>query len=90
MIFGHLLALPHTIQTISNELVIAFGIFSHPVDDVQIIILLGLPKNVEENDKLLIRIYDEIMTIVKDDDLIKKITQCKTQPELLRVLYKRI
>jgi lichenan operon transcriptional antiterminator len=93
MIFEHAIAIPHTIQMATDSFVLAIGISKKPLEykgrNAQIIFLMGLPDTVEENGDLLIRLYDEIMTIVKDEELIANITKSSSFAQLLRVLYKR-
>lgn len=93
MVFDRGIAMPHTMQYANEELMVAIGVFNQPIlykdAPVKVIFMLGLPKDVITQEDLLIRIYDEIMTISKDDELIDGLSRCQTYPELLRILYKR-
>lgn len=95
MVFDRGVAMPHTIQTANNDISIAIGVFHKAISfhdtPVRLIILIALPENLStKQDQLLIRIYDEIMTIVKDEELINLITQSTNYADFLRILYKRI
>lgn len=87
------IAIPHAVQTARDGIVLAVGIFAKPVsynnDDIQIIFLLALPEEISD-ENLLICIYDEIMSLVKDDEMIAKIAGVGSYIELMKVLYKRI
>ena len=58
-------------------------------NDIQVIVMLGLPEKGDMDDNLLIRIYDEIITIARDRDLQTKIAQADSFRDLLRVLYRQ-
>lgn len=93
MVFDRSIALPHTIQHAGNKLVLAIGVcengLRHNNQDIQIIFLLGLPAEGETDDNLLIRIYDEIITIAQDEILLSNISKAGSFHELLRVLYRQ-
>ncbi len=93
MVFDRSIAIPHTVHYAGDKLVMAIGVCEtgvrHEDQDIPIIILLGFPEETGKNDQLLIRIYDEIITIAQDEDLMKKIAKAKTFNDLLRVLYKQ-
>lgn len=92
MVFGSSIALPHAIQYVSQRLVLAVGVFTKPVtymdSDISIIFLLGLPEHIEDNDYLLIRVYDEIITISQDDELRKQIAGARSYQQLCRAMFK--
>ncbi|MBP3853612.1 MAG: transcription antiterminator [Erysipelotrichaceae bacterium] len=94
MIFEGNIAIPHTMQTATDSMVLAIGVSKEEMvyqgRTVKAIFLMGLPDTIDNNGDLLIRIYDEIMTIVNEPDRIEKISQADTFAKLLRVLYKRI
>lgn len=94
MVFDHSVAIPHSIQYASDKLMLAVGVFSEAVQyknyDIRIIFMIGLPAQVKADDNLLIRVYDEIISITKDEDLLNKIASADSFPELLRVVYRHI
>ena len=93
MVFDKAIALPHTVHYAGDKLVMAIGVcetgVKHQDHDIPIIILLGFPEESGMDDQLLIRIYDEIITIAQDEALMKKIAKAKTFTDLLRVLYRQ-
>ncbi|MDO4617316.1 MAG: HTH domain-containing protein [Lachnospiraceae bacterium] len=92
MVFGNSVAIPHMIQTVSDEIVLAMGCSEAPIKynetDVSVIILLGLPQQSEETQTRLIQVYEEIIEITKNKELLQKIAGCESYQKLLRVLYR--
>lgn len=93
MVFDHAVAIPHTVQEASDRLVLAVGVCSEPIrhqgHEIRIIFLLGLPQQADGEDGLLIRVYDEIIRITQDNDLLGRITAADSFPALLRALYRQ-
>ena len=79
-------------QYASDKLAFAVGVAKKPLSyhghEVQVIFLLGVPENIDEDDSILIRVYDEIISVAKDERLLHDIVQAKTFQELLGTLYK--
>ena len=44
----------------------------------------------QADDTLLIRVYDEIISITKDTELLNKVSAAATFSDLLRVLYRNM
>ena len=93
MVFDHAVAIPHTVQEAGDRLVLAVGVCSEPIrhqgHEIRIIFLLGLPQQADGEDGLLIRVYDEIIRITQDNDLLGRITAADSFPALLRALYRQ-
>ncbi len=93
MIFDNGVALPHTVQYATDKLTLAIGVFNPPLKrgdrNIRIIFILGLPERVDEEDNLLIRIYDEIITIGQDSALRDKIAAASSYQELQQALYRQ-
>ena len=93
MIFGHSIAIPHSIQFVSDKLVLAVGVSHQPIccndHKVQVIFLLGIPHELDSDDSILIRVYDEIISLARNEEMLKKIASAKNFQELLGALYKR-
>ena len=93
MVFDHSVAIPHTVQYAGGRLVLAVGTFPQPVRyqdrDVRVIFLLGLPEQVSSEDGLLIRVYEEIISLTRDDGLLDKIAGAADFQALLRALYRQ-
>lgn len=94
MVFDHAVAIPHSIQYASDKLVLAIGVFPEAVQygefEIRVIFLLGLPSQSASDDNLLIRVYDEIISITKDEELLNRIGSADSFSALLRVLYRHI
>lgn len=56
--------------------------------EVNVVFLLGLPEQLDEEDNLLIRIYDEIITIAQDSELRERIAVADNYQTLLQALYR--
>lgn len=86
------IAIPHAVQKAVDAIVLSVGIFHKPMpykeDQIQIIFLLALPEEIRD-ENLLICVYDEIMSLVKNDEMIEKITQSENYIDFMKVLYKR-
>ncbi len=93
MVFDHAVAIPHSVQYAKEKLVLAVGVFPVPIRhhdyEIRVIFLIGLPEQISEDDGLLIRIYDEIISITQDMALLDKITKADCFQALLRVLYRQ-
>ncbi len=93
MVFDHAVAIPHSVQYAGDRLVLAIGVFPTPTEhidhEIRVIFLIGLPEQLSADDNLLIRIYDEIISIAQDAALLDKITQADCFQTLLRVLYRQ-
>ncbi len=93
MIFEHSVAIPHAVQLASDKILLAIGVSNTPIKydenhDIQIIFLLGLPEKISDDDRLLIRMYDEIINITQDSTMLEKMKKVKSYRDLLRLLVK--
>lgn len=86
------IAIPHAVQKAVDAIVLSVGIFHKPMpykeDQIQVVFLLALPEEIRD-ENLLICVYDEIMSLVKNDEMIEKITQSENYIDFMKVLYKR-
>ena len=87
-------AIPHSTQTVSSKLVLSIGIFHEPMQyqnhHIRIIFMLALPQNTNKDDDLLLRVYDEIIHITQDTQMIDKIASVTDFQTLLQALYRQI
>lgn len=93
MIFDKCIAIPHVINYKNNNIVLALGVFNDSliVDedrDVKLVFLLGIPEELGENEMLLIKIYNEIISISKDEDKLKEISSLKKYKDLVLYMIK--
>lgn len=93
MVFGQEIAIPHSLQYASDKLVLALGVSNQPLKhrehNIRVIFLLGLPEKAEAEGNFLIRVYDEIISIAQDKELLDKVAGAKSLQDLLRVLYRQ-
>lgn len=57
--------------------------------NIRLIFLMALPEQVNSEDGLLIRVYEEIISLTKDSALMDKVTKAKDFQALLRALYRQ-
>lgn len=93
MIFEHSVAIPHAVQFASDKILLAIGVSKKPIKydanrDIQVIFLLGLPEQISDDDRLLIRMYDEIINITQDKELLEKMKKVNSYHDLLRILVR--
>lgn len=92
MVFGHSVAIPHTVQYASEQLVFAVGVSRKPLihmeHEVRVIFLLGIPGNIDEDDSVLIRVYDEIISIANNGALLENLAGAGSFRELLGAMYR--
>ncbi|MEK4869009.1 MULTISPECIES: BglG family transcription antiterminator [Niallia] len=86
MIFDKYIALPHTINYQSDKIELAIGIFPETVwqDNyaLKIVFLLALPENTEYDASLLVKIYDEIINISSNTNLVNKMVYVENYEDL--------
>ena len=86
MIFEKNIAFPHTTNKL-QKLTLAFGVFPEEEkakgeDEVQLVFLLAIPEEMK-NDSVLIQLYDNMLAIAHEPDVVKKLRQMKSYRELL-------
>jgi len=93
MVFDHAVAIPHSVQYAWDKLVLSVGVFPQPLShngsEIRVIFMMGLPEQLTEDDSLLIRLYDEIISITQDAELLNKIASADSFQALLRALYRQ-
>ena len=72
---------------------LAMGILEEPAKykghEVRIIFFMALPEQSDADDMLMIRVYDELLEIARNTDMLDAIARTQNYQELLRVLYKK-
>ena len=86
MVLDQNIAFPHT-KNMLSKLTLAMGVFPDMLKDdkygnIRIIILLGIPESMED-DTVLVRLYDDILSIGKKRDVIPKIQKMESYREFL-------
>lgn len=86
------IAIPHAVQKAVDAIVLSVGVFhkamAYKEEQIQVVFLLALPEEIRD-ENLLICVYDEIMSLVKNDEMIERITQSENYIDFMTVLYKR-
>ena len=92
MVFDNGVAIPHGIQTANDRMLLAIGIFEEPAKhkghEVRVIFFMALPEQSDMDDMLMIRVYDELLEISRNTEMLDAIARTQDYQELLRVLYK--
>ena len=93
-VFDHAVAMPHTIQYAGDRLVLAVGACPNPIQhegrEIRAVFMLGLPEKTGSDDALLIRVYEEIISIAQDGEMLEKIGRATSFQALLRALYRQM
>ncbi len=89
MIFENGVALPHTIQTASDKVSLAVGVYPKGTSSrgkyVRIIFMLSVPEKPTDSE-LLLKMYDEIINIATDTSLLDSLSRAKDYREFIRAL----
>lgn len=92
MVFGRDIAFPHAINIGSDRLMLAVGVFPEPIvegdREIRLVFLLGLPESEENDETLLVKIYDEIIAIAQKEEIVEEISQIKDYKQMVRYFMK--
>lgn len=91
MVFDNYVALPHTFNQFSTQIELALGIFPETViadgKELKLVFLLGLPEQqTDNNEYLIVKIYDEIIRIANDKQLIEKMSTAENYSDIIQLL----
>ena len=92
MIFEDTVAIPHTINYASKNIELALGVVPENMSDkkgkdIKLVFLLGLPED-DGDDTVLVKIYDEIIKIASDKELVEEISKIENYKDLLMYFVK--
>ena len=92
MIFEDTVAFPHTINYASKNIELALGVVPKNMSDkkekdIKLVFLLGLPED-DGDDTVLVKIYDEIIKIASDKELVEEISKIENYKDLLMYFVK--
>lgn len=92
MIFEDTVAFPHTINYASKNIELALGVVPENMSDekgkdIKLVFLLGLPED-DGDDTVLVKIYDEIIKIASDKELVEEISKIENYKDLLMYFVK--
>ncbi len=87
MRFSEHLAFPHTYQTLTKEPFCLIALIPHGLKgadegDLRIVILCGLPEKTS-NDLTLVKLYEEILILAKNNEIIKSFSNLTSYNEIL-------
>ncbi|ALF11913.1 BglG family transcription antiterminator [Parageobacillus thermoglucosidasius] len=90
-IFDSYIALPHTLNCASENVVLSLGVFPRPLQtfsgkEIKLVFLLGVPQHMKQDSSLLVKIYDEIITVANDRQLINRLALSKSYDEISHLL----
>lgn len=90
MVFDQNIALPHTVNHASNKVELAVGVFSDAISadgkELKLVFLLGIPKQTDYDASLLVKIYDEIIKIASDQQLVSQLASTSSFEEFSKYL----
>lgn len=92
-VFDRSVAMPHAVQYAGDRLILAVGVCPEPIRqgtrEIRAVFMLGLPEKAASDDSLLIRVYEEIISIAQDREMLEKIGKATNFQALLRALYRQ-
>ena len=93
MIFDKSISFPHAINMSDDRLVISIGVSEKGLlgdegSSIKIIFLLGLPVSENQDDTVLVRIYDEIISIAQDENIIKELSKATDLKSIVKSFIK--
>jgi lichenan operon transcriptional antiterminator len=90
MVFDQYIALPHTTNHATNKIELSLGVFPEKVlsdgKEIKLVFLLGIPKQTDYDASLLVRIYDEIIKIAADKQLVNQLASSTNYEEFSKYL----
>lgn len=91
MVFDNFIALPHTFNQQSNQIELALGVSPETMivdgKGLKLVFLLGLPEQQTNNSEyLIVKIYDEIIRIANNQQLIEDIVNIQNYRDLKHLL----
>lgn len=89
MLFDENIGFPHVLYQ-GNRLIFSLGVVKRKKEEkgLRLVFLLGLPKNMDYDDQILMKIYDEIISIAGHQNIIQGICECKTAQEFYDFMIK--
>jgi len=91
MVFDNFIALPHAFNQQSNQIELALGVSPETLigdgKELKLVFLLGLPEQQTKNSEyMIVKIYDEIIRIANDSQLIDSIANIQDYGDLKHLL----
>ena len=90
MLYENGVAFPHITAPNIKRLNLTLGIIKSKEESLKLIFFLLIPENInKDEEKLLMKIYDEIFTIISDKSLISEIQGLTGEKDTLKLLQER-
>ena len=90
-IFKSGLLLPHSVNDKSNELCVSIGVLQKPIQyqgiEIKIIMLIAFSGD-DQNSDLLVKVYEEALSIGQNEKYINQLSKCRDFYDLTRTLLK--
>ena len=90
-IFKSGLLLPHSVNDKSNELCVSIGVLQKPIEyqgiEIKIIMLIAFSGD-DQNSDLLVKVYEEALSIGQNEKYINQLSKCRDFYDLTRTLLK--
>lgn len=88
MVFDKNIAFPHVVNYEGDKVIIALGVFEEKIStkkdkEVSLVFLLGIPKKVGVDETILVKIYNEIISIASNSTVIDDISKLKNYRDVL-------
>lgn len=89
MLFDENIGFPHILYN-GQRLIFAIGVtgLEKSQQGLRVVFLLGLPKNMDYDDQILMRIYNEIISIAGNSAIVEGICQCRSVKEFYNYMIK--
>ena len=89
MLFDENIGFPHILYE-GSSLIFALGIMKREKEEegLRIVFLLGLPNNKDLDDQVLMKIYDEIISIAGNQEMVQDICQLESAREFYDYVIK--
>lgn len=93
MVFDKHIAFPHVVNHKSDKVVLALGVSENGISAsndrmVKLMFLLGIPEEIGLDEAILIKIYNEIISIARDINTVNGISKVKSYKDLLLYIIK--
>lgn len=89
MLFDENIGFPHILYE-GRKLIFALGVTGRDKAEngLKLVFFLGLPKNMDYDDQILMKIYDEIISIAGNVQIMQGICECRSAKEFYSYMIK--
>lgn len=88
MVFDKNIAFPHVVNYKGDKVIVALGVFEEKIiakkdKEVKLVFLLGIPEKIGVDETILIKIYNEIISIASNSKVVEDISKLKNYRDML-------